>query len=370
MTSQCPETPSLPISILVVDDEPDMEAMVRQMFRSRVRRGQYLLSFAGDGVEALAHVDSGADVDVVVTDINMPRMTGLEFLAALRERQCDAKTIVVSAYGDIGNIRTAMNLGAFDFVTKPVDFDDLEATVERTQRYVTTCRHASHARKPVHEAKFARAVQEAIVPPPALWDRRFSADARFVPGTEFCGDFVDIVRLEDARVGLLAARPPGRGMVCAMAMMNARSVFKGAAIGERAAHAVLARANEMLGSDPAGGVEAEAVYAIYDPVERTVQCARAGRAAVFVSSSQGPFTLVETPEAPAVGTVPGVVYSPSVHPVGPGDVLLVCSRAPEPSACIAAQRISLSSSHCLDALAHGFAPPGVDFACVVLAPAR
>ena len=111
-----------------------------------------------------------------------------------------------------------------------------------------------------------------------------------------------------------------------MAMMNARSVFKGAAIGERAADAVLARANEMLGSDPADGAKAEALYAVYDPRERTVQCARAGGAAVLVSFSQGPFKLLETPEAPPVGTAPGAVYSPLVHPVVPGDVLVVCSR--------------------------------------------
>jgi adenylate cyclase len=128
--------------ILVVDDEPDLEALILQKFRHQIRDGAVSFRFARDGVEALAALKSGGGVDLVVTDINMPRMDGLSLLAKLQESENNISTIVVSAYGDMSNIRTAMNRGAFDFVTKPIDFLDLEATIAKTMRHIETLREA------------------------------------------------------------------------------------------------------------------------------------------------------------------------------------------------------------------------------------
>ena len=112
--------------ILVVDDEPDLEALIQQKFRHQIRDGAVSFLFAGDGVDALAVLKANRDVDMVVTDINMPRMDGLLLLQKLQENEEKLSTIIVSAYGDMANIRTAMNRGAFDFLTKPIDFLDLE----------------------------------------------------------------------------------------------------------------------------------------------------------------------------------------------------------------------------------------------------
>jgi adenylate cyclase len=128
--------------ILVVDDEPDLEALVLQKFRRQIRDGAISFLFARDGVEALAALKANADVDLVVTDINMPRMDGLSLLAKLQESEERVSTIVVSAYGDMANIRTAMNRGAFDFVTKPIDFVDLETTIAKTLRHLEFLRAA------------------------------------------------------------------------------------------------------------------------------------------------------------------------------------------------------------------------------------
>ena len=108
--------------ILVVDDEPDLEALVLQKFRHQIRDGAVSFLFARDGVEALAVLEANRDIDMVVTDINMPRMDGLSLLQKLQESEEKLSTIIVSAYGDMANIRTAMNRGAFDFLTKPIDF--------------------------------------------------------------------------------------------------------------------------------------------------------------------------------------------------------------------------------------------------------
>jgi adenylate cyclase len=128
--------------ILVVDDEPDLEALILQKFRRQIRDGQMSFRFARDGVEALGLLADARDIDMVVSDINMPRMDGLSLLAKLQEAEEKLCTVVVSAYGDSVNIRTAMNRGAFDFLIKPVDLADLEVTIAKTIKHVTVQRES------------------------------------------------------------------------------------------------------------------------------------------------------------------------------------------------------------------------------------
>jgi class 3 adenylate cyclase len=129
-------------TILFVDDEPDLEALVLQKFRRQIREGTVNVIFARDGIEALESLEQYPQVDMVVSDINMPRMDGLSLLARLQEVEDKKSTIIVSAYGDMSNIRTAMNRGAFDFLIKPIDFGDLEATIEKTIRHIEVLREA------------------------------------------------------------------------------------------------------------------------------------------------------------------------------------------------------------------------------------
>ena len=129
-------------TILVVDDEPDLEALVMQKFRRQIRDGAVAFFFAHDGIEALKSIEDNPHVDMVVSDINMPRMDGLSLLQKLQEAEEKKSTIIVSAYGDMSNIRTAMNRGAFDFLTKPIDFGDLEMTIDKTIRHVEMMREA------------------------------------------------------------------------------------------------------------------------------------------------------------------------------------------------------------------------------------
>jgi adenylate cyclase len=128
--------------ILLVDDEPDMEALVLQKFRHQIRDEAVEFLFAQDGVEALAVLEANPDVDLVVSDINMPRMDGLTLLQELQDQEETPSTIIVTAYGDMANIRTAMNRGAFDFLLKPIDLPDLEATIAKTIRHVELLREA------------------------------------------------------------------------------------------------------------------------------------------------------------------------------------------------------------------------------------
>src|ERR1700724_2734852 len=129
-------------TILFVDDEPDLEALVLQKFRRQIRNGTVSFMFAHDGLEALQSLEQHPHVDMVVSDINMPRMDGLSLLQKLQDAEDKKSTIIVSAYGDMSNIRTAMNRGAFDFLTKPIDFGDLQITIDKTIRHVEVTRDA------------------------------------------------------------------------------------------------------------------------------------------------------------------------------------------------------------------------------------
>jgi signal transduction histidine kinase len=129
-------------TILVVDDEPDLEALILQRFRRQIREGSVAFLFARDGVEALEVVARHPGIGLALADINMPRMDGLTLLGRLQEVEDPLATVIVSAYGDMANIRAAMNRGAFDFLTKPIDFADLEMTVAKTLRHVAALREA------------------------------------------------------------------------------------------------------------------------------------------------------------------------------------------------------------------------------------
>ncbi|MBD2182798.1 hybrid sensor histidine kinase/response regulator [Aerosakkonema funiforme] len=138
--------------LLFVDDESDLESLITQKFRKKVRAAEYQLIFARNGQEALQKVQEYPDLDMVLTDINMPIMDGLALVAKLNDMVPTLKTVVISAYSDIKNIRKAMNSGAFDFLTKPIDFEDLEITINKTLAHVKQLRENLRDRQEKEEA--------------------------------------------------------------------------------------------------------------------------------------------------------------------------------------------------------------------------
>ncbi|NEO82926.1 MAG: response regulator [Spirulina sp. SIO3F2] len=153
----------MPAKILVVDDEPTMHLLIQKAFRRKLRQGEYEFLFAHHGVEALEQLDAHPDVDVLLTDINMPQMNGLTLLSKLASRQVETpKAIVISAYGDLRNIRTAMNQGAFDFLTKPINFEDLDITLSKTLNYVTQLKEAQIQKEQAQIAQTELSRQKAL----------------------------------------------------------------------------------------------------------------------------------------------------------------------------------------------------------------
>ncbi len=167
-TTPEPVADVLPLKILFVDDEPDLQPLIRQKFRRSVRKGDLDLSFAEDGVAALEALAADPDIEVIVTDLNMPRMDGLTLLGRLADMERRHKAVVVTAYGDMENIRTAMNRGAFDFLTKPIDMDDLQITIQQARTAVEREREADRVRLALGMYLSAEVAQAILENPGAL----------------------------------------------------------------------------------------------------------------------------------------------------------------------------------------------------------
>jgi len=136
--------------ILVVDDEVEVQRLFQQRFRKRIQSGELGFQFASNGVEALKILRETTSISMILTDIRMPEMDGLSLISKLGELESPPKAVVISAYGDMQNIRMAMNYGAFDFITKPIDFTDLEITIDKTLTFVN---HLEEQQRKLDEAQ-------------------------------------------------------------------------------------------------------------------------------------------------------------------------------------------------------------------------
>src|SRR5512135_2625939 len=189
----------MPPKILVVDDEPDLEVMIRQRFRKQIRDDEIRFEFAQNGVQALGRLDADPSISVILSDINMPEMDGLTLLEKVGERNNPGiKSVIISAYGDMENIRTAMNRGAFDFLTKPIDLRDLELTLQKTLDDIGHLKSAEEAREQLihvrHEMDVASRIQTMLLRDfdTMFTDRaEFDIRARMLPARSVGGDFYD-----------------------------------------------------------------------------------------------------------------------------------------------------------------------------------
>ncbi|MCH8962544.1 MAG: protein kinase, partial [Bacteroidetes bacterium] len=239
-----------PARILVVDDEPELELMIQQKFRRQIHANTWLFSFATGGAEALEMLWADPEIALVLTDLNMPGMDGLTLLGHLADLDHPLKAVVVSAYGDIKNIRTAMNRGAFDFLTKPIDLDDLETTIHKTLHELRIYWKAAEAQRQAvamrQELAVARRIQEANLPLP--FPRRsdldlyaFTTTARDVSGT-----FYDYFVMGDDRVGFLMGDVAGKGVSAALFTAMSQTFLKRMAQQGEAPGACLTAMNRLL----------------------------------------------------------------------------------------------------------------------------
>ena len=315
-----------PYKILVVDDEPDLEPLVLQRMRRSIRAGRYTFVFAANGVEALAKLSEDDEIDMVLSDINMPQMDGLTLLDQIPKVDPNIRSVIISAYGDMKNIRTAMNRGAFDFVTKPVDFEDLQVTIDRTLRHMAEWREALQFRDKLvslqNELDVARGMQQSILPTQFPSSNGYAVHGKMQAAREVGGDFFDVLSLSDGRIGLAVADVSGKGVPAALFMMSSRTLLKGSAIGVGPPGDVLKEVNDLLLEDNREGMFVTVLYAIYDPATRELSYANGGHNSPLIIHADGSSTLLPLTGGIALGIVPDLGYKQETVTLSPGDTVL------------------------------------------------
>ena len=313
--------------ILVVDDEPDVEPLVLQRMRRHIRSGRYEFVFAQNGIEALDVLNSDPDIDMVVSDINMPQMDGLTLLAQIAELNPDLRAVIVSAYGDMKNIRTAMNRGAFDFVTKPLDFDDLQMTIERTLENVKAWKEALSTRDNLvslqRELDVANQMQQSILPAAFPKGDTFAVAGSMEPARNVGGDFFDVMVLEDGLIGLAIADVSGKGVPAGLFMMSSRTLLKGSAIGLTDPGKVLREVNNLLADDNESAMFVTVLYAVYNPETGRLSYANGGHNLPVVFHSDGSTTVLPYTEGLALAVLSGVDFEEGEITLAPGDTLFL-----------------------------------------------
>src|SRR5947209_3065205 len=227
----------MPFKVLIVDDEPDLELLIKQRFRKRIRDGEFEFVFAQNGEEALIKLKEDPALDIVMSDINMPVMDGLTLLSRLTDINRIFKTVIVSAYGDMQNIRTAMNRGAYDFLVKPIDFQDFEVTLNKTIQELESIKAGLRAREELtaiqHELSVAARIQQSILPrvfPPFPLRTDFEIYAKMSPAGEVGGDFYDFFLIDKDRLGFVIGDVSGKGVPAAILMAVCRTLLKATAM--------------------------------------------------------------------------------------------------------------------------------------------
>ena len=313
--------------ILMVDDESDLEHLVRQRMRREIRSGLYSFLFAGDGIEALEALGEHKDIDLVLSDINMPRMDGLTLLEKIPEVDTDLRSVVISAYGDMKNIRAAMNRGAFDFVTKPIDFDDLRVTIDRGLRQLEMWREAEASKDKLltlqSELDVANSMQQSILPKHFPKNDQYELYGSMAPARNVGGDFFDIIRLDRGRLGMAIADVSDKGIPAALFMMSSRTLLKGAALGCEDPGTVVTVVNEQLQDGNEANMFVTLFYAVFDPETGMVRFANGGHNPPLIVHKDGSSTILPLTGGLALGIASQFQFSTDHCRLEPGEALVM-----------------------------------------------
>src|SRR5215470_1835174 len=312
--------------VLIVDDEPDLEVLIRQRFRKRIKDGEFEFVFAHDGEEALNKLKEDPGLDVVMSDINMPVMDGLTLLTRLSDINRILKAVIVSAYGDMQNIRTAMNRGAYDFLIKPIDFGDFEITLNKTIQELEGIKKGLRARDELtaiqYELSVASRIQQSILPrsfPPFPGRTEFEIYAHMSPAREIGGDFYDFFLVDQDRLGFVIGDVSGKGIPAAIFMAVCRTLLKATALQGGTAGECIKYVNDTLTRQSDSAMFVTIFYGILHTDSGELEYCIAGHNPPFIVPVSGePFRLSD-PAGLMAGAFEDAVFQTGRATLGVGD---------------------------------------------------
>ena len=322
----------MPIKILSVDDEMDLELLLTQYFRRKIRNGEYEFVFAHNGLEALTMMVKHPDIEIILSDINMPEMDGLTLLAKVNEMRNPAlKVIMVSAYGDMGNIRQAMNNGAFDFATKPIDLDDLSVTIEKAIEQIEYVHQMQKEHSQLESLKgdlaIACEIQQAILPrvfPPFPEDSdKLDIAASMTPAKDVGGDFYDFFRIDDDRIGFVIADVSGKGIPAAIFMAVSRTLIRATGVRGGSPADCLTYSNKLLAAESVDCMFVTVFYGIFNLKTGEISYCNAGHNPPYILKRGGAVEVLPMSQDPMVGAIDGIEYHGATLQLDHGDSLVM-----------------------------------------------
>lgn len=316
--------------ILVVDDEPDLQMLMMQKFRHKVRSKEYEFMFAENGRDALDKISENGDISLVLSDINMPKMDGLTLLNELQELQRnDLKAIMVSAYGDMENIRTAMNRGAYDFVTKPIDFNDLETTIEKTLKEISRIQQSKEMEEQLsslnYDLDMAARIQQKILKqdfPVYQDDERFDVYAHMIAAKHVGGDFYDFFKVDDDKLVFFIGDVSGKGMPASIYMAVCRTMLK--SIGSEVLNPAecITKVNNMLIPESDITTFVTVFYGIIDLKNGELSYCNGGHNLPYLVSKDGTVKEMSDVGGLLLGKFENAEYDMSTVQLEPGDSIV------------------------------------------------
>ncbi|RPI73038.1 MAG: response regulator [Ignavibacteriales bacterium] len=321
----------MPVNILVVDDEPDVKYLILQKFRKQIAAGEYEFSFAGHGEEALDKIKSNGQINLILTDINMPVMDGLTLLTRIGEINNPVlRSVIISAYGDMENIRTAMNRGAYDFITKPIDLIDLEITIAKSLKEIEAYKQALTLRDKLialqQELEIATLIQTSILPkifPPYPDRKEFDIYAKMLPAREVGGDFYDFFLIDKNRLGIVIGDVSGKGIASALLMAVSKTLLKATALKGIPADNVLTEVNNILVEESPSNMFVTVFYGILDTRNGTFEYSNGGHNVAFLKTNEGEVKALDNIGGLILGAMPGIEYQSNVITVKPGESIFL-----------------------------------------------
>lgn len=319
------------LKLMVVDDEPDLETLIRQRFRRQIRDESFEFVFAHNGLEALARLIEHPDIGIILTDINMPEMDGLTLLSKIGELNNPAlKTVVVSAYGDMENIRTAMNRGAFDFITKPIDFGDLEITINKTLQQLTILKQSLEEHDQLialkQDLNTAKIIQQAILPkvfPPYPDRKDFDVFGSMTAAKDIGGDFFDFFMIDDKNFGFVIGDVSGKGIPAAIFMAVSRTLLRATALKGLSPNECLVHVNNLLCSESVSSMFVTVFYGILNTETGLVTYANGGHNPPYLIKADGVVELIPMTGGIALGVMEEMPYNFKSFTLNPGETVFL-----------------------------------------------